>query len=257
MSHLVCGYEMLVNTFEETVQFMNAIPVAGDYPLHSGQNMNPKITRLKTSTVSGDRGKEGLRLEMDGQKTKEGKHKAIIEFICNSKAEEKSQRDLASAVKPAKDDDDDNDKGDDDDDDDKKSGKDVDNKKLYPYLPSETDDEHGGTLSYVDYTMIGDVKVLSLEWKTQYACEDAKDEGKSSGSGHWGFFTWLIIMYASTFFSPFPLNSLLIDNSVFLGTAAYLIFGSWLNYNRYSARGFEIVPHSETIRDIVRTTRPI
>lgn len=39
-------------------------------------------------------------------------------------------------------------------------------------------------------------------------------------------------------------------HSVFMGVAAYLIFGSWLNYNKYSARGWDLVPHSETIRDI-------
>lgn len=32
--------------------------------------------------------------------------------------------------------------------------------------------------------------------------------------------------------------------------AAYLIFGSWLNYNRYGARGWDLLPHSDTIRDI-------
>ena len=39
-------------------------------------------------------------------------------------------------------------------------------------------------------------------------------------------------------------------HSAFMGVAAYLIFGSWLNYNKYSARGWDLVPHSETIRDI-------
>ncbi len=38
--------------------------------------------------------------------------------------------------------------------------------------------------------------------------------------------------------------------SGFLGTAAYLIFGSWLNYNRYGARGWDLLPHGDTIRDI-------
>ena len=38
--------------------------------------------------------------------------------------------------------------------------------------------------------------------------------------------------------------------SVFMGTAAYLIFGSWLNYNRYGARGWDLLPHGDTIRDI-------
>ena len=44
-------------------------------------------------------------------------------------------------------------------------------------------------------------------------------------------------------------NSSNID-SAFLGTAAYLIFGSWLNYNRYGARGWDLLPHGDTIRDI-------
>lgn len=39
-------------------------------------------------------------------------------------------------------------------------------------------------------------------------------------------------------------------NSLFLCTAAYLIFGSWLNYNRYGARGWDLLPHSDTIRDV-------
>lgn len=39
-------------------------------------------------------------------------------------------------------------------------------------------------------------------------------------------------------------------DSVFLATAAYLIFGSWLNYNRYGARGWDLLPHGDTIRDI-------
>jgi autophagy-related protein 27 len=38
--------------------------------------------------------------------------------------------------------------------------------------------------------------------------------------------------------------------SVFIGVTAYLIFGSWLNYNRYGARGWDLLPHGDTIRDI-------
>jgi len=37
---------------------------------------------------------------------------------------------------------------------------------------------------------------------------------------------------------------------VFLGVGAYLIFGSWLNYSRYGARGWDLLPHGDTIRDI-------
>lgn len=38
--------------------------------------------------------------------------------------------------------------------------------------------------------------------------------------------------------------------SAFLCIAAYLIFGSWLNYNRHGARGWDLLPHGDTIRDI-------
>lgn len=36
----------------------------------------------------------------------------------------------------------------------------------------------------------------------------------------------------------------------FLGASAYLIFGSWLNYNRYGARGWDMLPHSDALRDV-------
>lgn len=35
-----------------------------------------------------------------------------------------------------------------------------------------------------------------------------------------------------------------------MSTAAYLIMGSWVNYNRYGSRGWEALPHSDTIRDL-------
>ena len=44
-------------------------------------------------------------------------------------------------------------------------------------------------------------------------------------------------------------------NSVFLVIAAYLIFGSWLNYNRYGARGWDLVPHGDSIRDLPYTVK--
>ena len=49
---------------------------------------------------------------------------------------------------------------------------------------------------------------------------------------------------------PYDLGSMLILRSVFLLIAAYLIFGSWLNYNRYGARGWDLLPHGDTIRDV-------
>ncbi|EXJ95088.1 hypothetical protein A1O1_00206 [Capronia coronata CBS 617.96] len=103
------------------------------------------------------------------------------------------------------------------------------------------DDEDGdeeqeplsSSLSFVSYGPVGgkeQIEVLRLDWKTKYACEDYADSDGAKKTG-WGFFTWFILV-------------------AFLGIAAYLIFGSWLNYNRYGARGWDLLPHGDTIRDI-------
>ncbi|KAL9626717.1 MAG: hypothetical protein Q9164_007811, partial [Protoblastenia rupestris] len=60
----------------------NPIPIAGDYSLTTGGDLNPQWTRLKSSASSEDREKEGLRLEMGGGKFENRKQKAIIEFLC-------------------------------------------------------------------------------------------------------------------------------------------------------------------------------
>lgn len=37
--------------------------------------------------------------------------------------------------------------------------------------------------------------VLKLDWKTRYACDTyLRDHEEEKAGGHWGFFTWLIIM---------------------------------------------------------------
>lgn len=39
-----------------------------------------------------------------------------------------------------------------------------------------------------------DAYLLKLEWKTRYACDDYLGSKKGDSSGHWGFFTWFIVM---------------------------------------------------------------
>lgn len=90
----------------------------------------------------------------------------------------------------------------------------------------EEEDDGSPSLQFVSYTEANDADVLELKWKTKYACEDANPVVE-----HWGFFTWFLII-------------------AFMSTAAYLIFGSWLNYNRYGARGWDLLPHGDTIRDL-------
>ncbi|KAK0740613.1 autophagy-related protein 27 [Schizothecium vesticola] len=93
----------------------------------------------------------------------------------------------------------------------------------------------GVALVWEGYKREGEGDTLFLTWHTKYACKEAVP-GETppppvAGDAGWGFFTWMIIL-------------------VFLAVAAYLIFGSWLNYNRYGARGWDLLPHSDTLRDI-------
>ena len=131
------------------------------------------------------------------------KQETVIEFLCDRKGDDESGdkrrraqalelSTIASKGRIRRDDDDDSDNdGDDNDDND------------LPDLPhggESTSDGAGGTLKYISYDTVGDKKILSLEWHTTHACEDgAKDspnKGKANNDsgGHWGFFTWLIIM---------------------------------------------------------------
>ncbi|KAA8903599.1 autophagy-related protein 27 [Sphaerosporella brunnea] len=97
-------------------------------------------------------------------------------------------------------------------------------------------DEKDPSLKFISYEYHEGVgkEELRLEWRTRLACEEYvrnKGSKESDPSSHWGFFTWVFIL-------------------VFLSVAAYLIFGSWLNYNRYGARGWDLLPHGDTIRDL-------
>lgn len=60
----------------------------------------------------------------------------------------------------------------------------------------------------------------------------------------------LYLVYLDVRAAHFCALTMLTSGSTFLGIAAYLIFGSWLNYNRYGARGWDLLPHGDAIRDI-------
>lgn len=216
----VCGQKWVsrknVNPFVE-----RAIPIAGEF-LHDGRGMEPKLTRLKGSSQNSDN-KEGVVVELHGGKypnKKSGQaQKAIIEFLCDKDVsglegfgKDAKMADAAQygAMERRADDDDDEDDT--------------------PDLPNL---DKGKSLKFISYKSEDDVQVLRLRWRTKYACEgkrDEPDEEDGKKSGGWGFFTWFIIVF-------------------FLLVAAYIIFGSWLNYNRYGARGWDLIPHGDTIRD--------
>jgi hypothetical protein len=152
----------------------NAFPIAGDLKDRGGGHLDAKWTRLKTSGLESDDGKEGVRLEIKGGfKNSEGKkkkQKAFVEFICD-----RSRIGNENLWDPE----------------DKYVGGNSkrEEKEDSPKTPS---------LDFVSYDTSGnDEDILTLLWRTKYACEDAKKEKDAERNSHWGFFTWFIIMYVS------------------------------------------------------------
>lgn len=218
---------------DDTDSVFKVIAIAGRLENAGGSQFEYEATRLKTSDSNSDSSKEGVRLVLKG-----GKHpltgpikdrreqKAIIEFLCDPEkegtegewdAEDKYERLVRR---------DDKDKDKDKDDKDEDEG--------------EASAEHqlkkeNAALIWESYKSEKKADVLRMTWHTKHACEDKRnDDGKDgdeSASTSWGFFTWVFII-------------------AFLGIAAYLIFGSWLNYNRYGARGWDLLPHGDTLRDV-------
>jgi len=126
--------------------------------------LDPQYTRLKTSSSHADSQLEGIRMELKGGKYVKKKQKAVIEFLCS--------RDDESAAEKR-----DDEEGD-------EEGKDK--------SQEEVDDGQGGRLKFLSYEDVEDEDILRLQWKTKYACEDAKDVGGKSGG--WGFFSWFFFM---------------------------------------------------------------
>lgn len=211
----VCGIERTTNPTEDVTMISDTWSIAGEFSHSIGGALDPKALRLKGSDSTSDREKEGVRVTLNGGTHEKQKQKAIVEFLCQRDGKPEEVRSNA-----------DDEEEDDDDGDD---GKGVEHGNS-----GETqDDGHGGTLKLVSWEdEEEDTKVLRLQWDTKYACEDSDGkEDDGSSSAHWGFFTWLIVI-------------------LFMGIAAYLIFGSWLNYNRYSARGWDVLPHSDFLHDL-------
>ncbi|KKK14853.1 hypothetical protein AOCH_001770, partial [Aspergillus ochraceoroseus] len=200
-------YRHPINGSEET---SHAFPIVGLDHMGGGAK-DPEITRLKTL----DSEREGLQVKLGGGEYTDEQQKkksagAVIEFQCDpgrSGLEGLDAADISRLLRIR-----------DEGESDQPSPEDGSNPdsslQFKSWGPSDDD-------SYV----------LSLSWKTRYACDDYVKNRDQDSSSHWGVFTWLIIIF-------------------FLCAAAYLIFGSWLNYNRYGARGWDLLPHGDTIRDI-------
>ena len=91
-----------------------------------------------------------------------------------------------------------------------------------------TDDRAGGQIQFVSY----EDDRLRLNWLTPYGCEDAASAGKDpSPSGGWGFFSWFFFI-------------------IFMGLLGFILFTAWINYSQHGARGWDLLPYSDTIRDV-------
>ncbi|KAL1953022.1 hypothetical protein VTO42DRAFT_3750 [Malbranchea cinnamomea] len=208
----VCGAVTIIP--KDGTGFPDAyIPIAGNFINYNGRTLDPTITRLKKI----DSEREGVRLELHGgnhpfDDKKGEKQQAVIDFVCDPERTGLEGEDNQKR-KFKRDDEDGSDESDGNND----SNEETDDSKSLRFISYGHED---GT----------DSDVLRLEWLTKYACEGYEgDDGNKSS--HWGFFTWLIIL-------------------LFLCASAYLIFGSWLNYNRYGARGWDMLPHGDTLRDL-------
>ncbi|TQV91669.1 hypothetical protein V2A60_008608 [Cordyceps javanica] len=234
----VCAIKRVIG--DDLDQITEVIPIAGSLENHDGTAFDYEVTRLKTSDSNADSKKEGLRLVLKGGRHENREQKAVIEFLCDRnhtglEGEWEAEDKYESSSKRRRDDKPDGDKKEGDD---KGDGSDDKSSEEVEHQLKKDD----ASLIWESYGAEKDADILRLTWHTKYACEkrdddnDVQDPEAPSSSGSWGFFTWLIIVG-------------------FLGTAAYLIFGSWLNYNRYGARGWDLLPHGDTIRDIPYLTK--
>ena len=185
----VCGVEREHNSVENTTTVSKVIPIAGEF-VHDGRYLDPRWERLHGSPSSADADTEGIRLEINGGKypfgKKDGKsQKAFIEFLCDPERTgnegsvdgEKVESDAiiedqsGAAV----------DVGKRDSDDEEEPKKDPNEGKSLKFISYEQDDD-------------GKTEILRLKWYTKYACEGMADSHPTRKNGHWGFFTWFIIM---------------------------------------------------------------
>jgi len=220
----VCAIERDIKKDGSSDTIVDAYPIAGQLIEKGGKNMDAKWERLKASKSHSDEGKEGLRMELNGgfRKDADGKkrkQKSIIEFVCDP---EKTGLENLWNPEDQYNDDEESRKREEGE---KEEEKEDTNKNYDPAASSLK------FVSYKEDATDSDLDVLRLEWLTKHACENEKEKEDAAKANRWGFFTWFILI-------------------AFLSTATYLIFGSWLNYNRYGARGWDLLPHGDAIRDV-------
>ncbi|KAK1761263.1 autophagy-related protein 27 [Echria macrotheca] len=212
----VCQIKHHWNPEDKKSTVEEVIPIAGDLAEHGGGKFTWEATRLKTAENEG--GKEGLKVTLKGGVWETREQRAVVELRCNKTMEGKEGEweSEDEYVRPAA----------------KRDDADKSKAENGVGEPEHQLKKDGAALIWDGYKREGEVDTLYLTWYTKYACESAAGEPPvEDRGGHWGWFTWMVIL-------------------VFLAIATYLIFGSWLNYNRYGARGWDLLPHGDTLRDV-------
>lgn len=181
---------------EDKDEVQAVIPIAGNLINHGGSDLEPKITRLKTSDSGADAKKEGVRIVLHGGSSSYSGQKraqqAIVEMVCDKDktgkegewdpkddkyepGPEETEEEGSSSVTKWK-------RADGDE------GKDPESEHqlLKPDAALIFD-------SYGPLSEDKKVDVLRLTWYTKYACEGLPEDEYPSNQ-HWGFFTWLVIL---------------------------------------------------------------
>lgn len=175
----MCGFEEKIIHGE--VEQVRKLPIAGLQP-GGGGSKDPEITRLKKQ----DPDTEGVRVKLSGgeihepdsKKTRGKPASAVFEFQCDpdrTGLEGLVEEISDESRRRRRDEDNENDgdgKGDD-----------------------KPNDDDRRSLRFKSFGPVDDKSyVLRMDWRTRYACENYVREHPKKSGGHWGFFTWLIIM---------------------------------------------------------------
>ena len=180
--YLVCAIQRQINQDEDHGDaVVDTIPIAGDLEDWGGKPMDYEVQRLSKSDSHADKEKEGIRLILKGGIRKRIDQKAIIEFLCEWKRtgledEYKPEHPYERAVGRQE----------------GETGGDGEQTDPEPAGETQLLKSDNAALRFVSYgAEKGDDKfeILRLTWYTEHACEGAFEE-----SGHWGFFTWFVVM---------------------------------------------------------------
>ncbi|KAJ4373376.1 type II membrane protein [Neocucurbitaria cava] len=193
----VCAIRETIDEASDNSSMITPIEIAGTYQTQAGRSMEPKFELLRNSKSNSDAAKEGLRIELHGGRypfddKKNGvDQQAIIEFVCDKDRTglEGDEKDDGEVVEPPKE----GDKEDDNKNGDEKKEERLRRRDTNEKGKCEDSDRSLRFCGYQDEKTDKDktIRTLRLEWRTQYACEDAPVQ---DGGSHWGFFGWFFIM---------------------------------------------------------------